>query len=135
MADFDTIYEEDDEEGPLNDNFVVNIPDPIIVRGAGNVTMWVLCLEIVYRSDHSFQHFVKFISFVVMVYLPVYQSLIFKKKSFWVTKSVSNLINFWSCLAIKTYTTSKCIIYKLPFMSHEIASDQLISPLERSTVV
>ncbi|KAJ8297632.1 hypothetical protein KUTeg_024582 [Tegillarca granosa] len=42
MADFDTIYEEDDEEGPLNENFVVNIPDPIIVRGAGNVTIFGL---------------------------------------------------------------------------------------------
>ncbi|RUS84335.1 hypothetical protein EGW08_007867 [Elysia chlorotica] len=42
MADFDTIYEErDDDEGPI-DNFSVIVPDPIIIRGAGNVTIFGL---------------------------------------------------------------------------------------------
>ena len=40
MADFDTIYEErDDDDDPI-DNFSVIVPDPIIIRGAGNVTMY-----------------------------------------------------------------------------------------------
>ena len=38
MADFDTIYEEDDEESNTSEN-VVSVPDPIVIRGAGNVTV------------------------------------------------------------------------------------------------
>jgi hypothetical protein len=40
MADFDTIYEENDDEPPVPSEVVVNIPDPIVIRGAGNVTMY-----------------------------------------------------------------------------------------------
>lgn len=40
MADFDTIYEENDDEPPIPAEVVVNLPDPIIIRGAGNVTMY-----------------------------------------------------------------------------------------------
>jgi len=43
MADFDTIYEENDDEGPPIDNYDIRVPDPITIRGAGNVTMYVLC--------------------------------------------------------------------------------------------
>ena len=39
MADFDTIYEEDDEPDSTDD-FVITVPDPIVIRGAGNVTMY-----------------------------------------------------------------------------------------------
>ncbi|OWF46279.1 cysteine-rich hydrophobic domain-containing protein 2-like [Mizuhopecten yessoensis] len=42
MADFDTIYEEDDEEGPPSDSRELVVPDPILVRGAGNVTIFGL---------------------------------------------------------------------------------------------
>ena len=38
MADFDTIYEEDDEESNASES-VVTVPDPIVIRGAGNVTV------------------------------------------------------------------------------------------------
>ena len=40
MADFDTIYEENDDEPPVPSEVVVNLPDPIVIRGAGNVTMY-----------------------------------------------------------------------------------------------
>ena len=41
MADFDTIYEERDEEDDINvDTYSIVVPDPIIIRGAGNVTMY-----------------------------------------------------------------------------------------------
>lgn len=39
MADFDTIYEENDEEPANSENYVLPVPDPIIVRGAGNITL------------------------------------------------------------------------------------------------
>ncbi|XP_002739847.1 cysteine-rich hydrophobic domain-containing protein 2-like [Saccoglossus kowalevskii] len=44
MADFDAIYEEDDEEndGLLDETFISMVPDPIIVRGAGHVTVFGL---------------------------------------------------------------------------------------------
>ncbi|XP_063415365.1 cysteine-rich hydrophobic domain-containing protein 2-like [Mytilus trossulus] len=42
MADFDTIYEENDDEPPIPAEVVVNLPDPIIIRGAGNVTIFGL---------------------------------------------------------------------------------------------
>ena len=38
MADFDTIYEENDEESNPGE-IIIPVPDPIIVRGAGNITM------------------------------------------------------------------------------------------------
>lgn len=38
MADFDTIYEEtDDDSNP--DDYVIPVPDPIVIRGAGNITL------------------------------------------------------------------------------------------------
>ena len=40
MADFDTIYEENDDELPVSSDVVINLPDPIVIRGAGNVTMY-----------------------------------------------------------------------------------------------
>ena len=40
MADFDAIYEEDDEEERIyDDNVVISVPDPIVIRGAGNITV------------------------------------------------------------------------------------------------
>lgn len=41
MADFDTIYEEREDEEENIDNYTIYVPDPIIIRGAGNVTMLV----------------------------------------------------------------------------------------------
>ena len=42
MADFDAIYEEEDEEERYVDDVIVfSTPDPVVVRGAGNVTVWV----------------------------------------------------------------------------------------------
>ena len=46
MADFDAIYQDQPglEEGAaiLDDTYTTFVPDPIIVRGAGNITVWVL---------------------------------------------------------------------------------------------
>ena len=46
MADFDAIYQDQAglEEGAaiLEDTYTTFVPDPIIVRGAGNITVWVL---------------------------------------------------------------------------------------------
>lgn len=40
MADFDAIYEEEEEnDEPLDDPYVKMVPDPVIVRGAGNMTV------------------------------------------------------------------------------------------------
>lgn len=40
MADFDAIYEEEDEEDHFTEEeMVVAVPDPVIVRGAGNITV------------------------------------------------------------------------------------------------
>lgn len=40
MADFDAIYEEEEEnEGPPEDTYVSTVPDPVVVRGAGNMTV------------------------------------------------------------------------------------------------
>lgn len=40
MANFDEIYEEIEEsELNLPDNYVTVVPDPIIIRGAGNITV------------------------------------------------------------------------------------------------
>lgn len=41
MADFDTIYEERDVDEDALDNYTIHVPDPIIIRGAGNVTVFV----------------------------------------------------------------------------------------------
>ena len=42
MADFDTIYEEDDEPDGFNDEtLIISVPDPVVVRGAGNITVYV----------------------------------------------------------------------------------------------
>lgn len=48
MADFDAIYEEEEEENEQNseDHYVTIVPDPIVVRGAGNMTVYVLLLYI-----------------------------------------------------------------------------------------
>lgn len=40
MADFDAIYEEEEDNAEnLEENFVALVPDPVIVRGAGNMTV------------------------------------------------------------------------------------------------
>lgn len=41
MADFDVIYEEDEIEGEElpSENFISSVPDPVVVRGAGNLTV------------------------------------------------------------------------------------------------
>ncbi|XP_041359412.1 cysteine-rich hydrophobic domain-containing protein 2-like [Gigantopelta aegis] len=41
MADFDTIYEEDDEPDSTDD-CGITVPEPIVIRGAGNVTIFGL---------------------------------------------------------------------------------------------
>ena len=47
MADFDAIYQDipaGGEEGAaiLEDTYNTYVPDPIVVRGAGNITVWVI---------------------------------------------------------------------------------------------
>lgn len=42
MADFDAIYEEDDEERNAEEGFVNIVPEPVVVRGAGNITVFGL---------------------------------------------------------------------------------------------
>ena len=45
MADFDAIYEEDEEERFYEESMVVSVPDPVVIRGAGNITVFVtFCL-------------------------------------------------------------------------------------------
>lgn len=40
MADFDAIYEEEEEnEQNLEEHYVAMVPDPIVIRGAGNMTV------------------------------------------------------------------------------------------------
>lgn len=41
MADFDAIYEEEEEENEQNleEHYVAMVPDPIVIRGAGNMTV------------------------------------------------------------------------------------------------
>ncbi|XP_003392944.1 cysteine-rich hydrophobic domain-containing protein 2 [Bombus vosnesenskii] len=43
MADFDAIYEEEEEnEQNLEEQYVKMVPDPIVIRGAGNMTVFGL---------------------------------------------------------------------------------------------
>lgn len=44
MADFDAIYEEEEEENEhnLEEHYVAMVPDPIVIRGAGNMTVFGL---------------------------------------------------------------------------------------------
>ncbi|GAB6023889.1 Cysteine-rich hydrophobic domain-containing protein 2 [Chamberlinius hualienensis] len=42
MADFDAIYEEEDEERSFNDSFCHVVPEPVVIRGAGNMTVFGL---------------------------------------------------------------------------------------------
>jgi len=42
MADFDAIYEEQEDDEALDDAYVKSVPDPVIVRGSGNMTVYVL---------------------------------------------------------------------------------------------
>lgn len=41
MADFDAIYEEEEEtdENVVDDNIVSLVADPVVVRGTGNMTV------------------------------------------------------------------------------------------------
>lgn len=40
MADFDAIYEEEEEQEPhFEEHYVALVPDPIVIRGAGNMTV------------------------------------------------------------------------------------------------
>lgn len=41
MADFDAIYEEDDDSDAhmLEEDERLRVPDPIVIRGAGNMTV------------------------------------------------------------------------------------------------
>nr|CAD7396312.1 unnamed protein product [Timema cristinae] len=55
MADFDAIYEEEEEnESALEETYVTLVPDPVIVRGAGNMTVYVLLIAI--KSDSCISH-------------------------------------------------------------------------------
>lgn len=42
MADFDAIYEEEDEERNTDEAFTIIVPEPVVVRGAGNMTVFGL---------------------------------------------------------------------------------------------
>ncbi|CAM1319663.1 CHIC2 (predicted) [Pycnogonum litorale] len=43
MADFDAIYEEEDDDDRLiSDENITVVPDPVVIRGAGNVTVFGL---------------------------------------------------------------------------------------------
>ncbi|KAL1131251.1 hypothetical protein AAG570_010869 [Ranatra chinensis] len=42
MADFDAIYEEEEEDENSDENVVTLVPDPVVVRGAGNMTVFGL---------------------------------------------------------------------------------------------
>jgi len=42
MADFDAIYEEEEEERSLNESFCNVVPEPVVIRGAGNMTVFGL---------------------------------------------------------------------------------------------
>ncbi|XP_072040692.1 cysteine-rich hydrophobic domain-containing protein 2-like [Amphiura filiformis] len=45
MADFDAIYEEDDDDTNVyysDDQIISTVPDPVIVRGSGNITIFGL---------------------------------------------------------------------------------------------
>ncbi|CAN8033179.1 unnamed protein product [Ixodes persulcatus] len=43
MADFDAIYEEDDEDLRANEDSLVSlVPEPVVIRGAGNMTVFGL---------------------------------------------------------------------------------------------
>ncbi len=38
--DFDAIYEVDDEEDRFyEESMIINVPDPVVIRGAGNITV------------------------------------------------------------------------------------------------
>ena len=39
MADFDAIYEEEIAEESIEESHVHLVPDPILIRGAGNMTV------------------------------------------------------------------------------------------------
>ena len=57
MADFDAIYEEDEDERFIEETIAVPVPDPIVVRGAGNVTVYVrfvICSVISSTSNTDF---------------------------------------------------------------------------------
>lgn len=43
MADFDAIFEEDDDEERANEDSLVSlVPEPVVIRGAGNMTVFGL---------------------------------------------------------------------------------------------
>uniref|UniRef100_A0A2R5L7X9 Putative cysteine-rich hydrophobic domain 2 protein n=2 Tax=Ornithodoros turicata TaxID=34597 RepID=A0A2R5L7X9_9ACAR len=43
MADFDAIYEEDDDDERVNDEAMISmVPEPVVIRGAGNMTVFGL---------------------------------------------------------------------------------------------
>lgn len=44
--DFDAIYEEEIVDDIIEDHHVI-VPDPIVIRGAGNMTVYVWLLSIV----------------------------------------------------------------------------------------
>lgn len=39
MSDFDAIYEEEDEDNHLLEESIIVVPDPVVVRGSGNMTV------------------------------------------------------------------------------------------------
>lgn len=51
MADFDEIYEEQEEnEDHSEESFVPTVPDPVVVRGAGNMTVWAYFIYVFQKS-------------------------------------------------------------------------------------
>ncbi|XP_023244294.1 cysteine-rich hydrophobic domain-containing protein 2 [Centruroides vittatus] len=42
MADFDAIYEEDEDQSYLDESVITVLPEPVVIRGAGNITVFGL---------------------------------------------------------------------------------------------
>lgn len=53
MEGFDAIYyeEEEDSVGEIEPADVSLVPDPVVIRGAGNMTVYVILLKLKYIND------------------------------------------------------------------------------------
>lgn len=72
MADFDAIYEEQELAEPedLEEAHVQMVPDPIVIRGAGNMTVWVL-----WGQDWAFAVYSAIASFTTYLVLNLIDNL------------------------------------------------------------
>lgn len=70
MADFDAIYEEEEEESEphLEQHYHVTlVPDPIVIRGAGNMTV-----SVIFTFIKNFFHFSLFTHFCLFIFLFIF---------------------------------------------------------------